>query len=180
MSNAAMPTARSVQNCATGQSEGRQSQVEAFGPGTMLLETLRAFERHCTERGLLPLSQWTSPLWFIAETERNVFLWRRGCSLIQEAEFEFWFDVPQLIEKRRWQLESFDGSNPFGVSREGQDHERQYLEQLAQLIHQACDHMHALSYCFAELARAAESGIYESREVVLLPRPLPKLHTPHR
>jgi hypothetical protein len=54
-----------------------------------------------------------TPLWFLAETERNIFLWRQGKSLDDVEDYEFWVDIPSLITKRRVQLESPQGLNPF-------------------------------------------------------------------
>lgn len=44
------------------------------------------------------------PLWFHAHTERNIYLWRHGLSIGDEALFEFWVDVAVLIKKREKKL----------------------------------------------------------------------------
>src|SRR5438045_1804769 len=75
-----------------------QSHIEL--PRTALtLENLKCVEESLTKRGLLP-SSISLPLWFLAETERNVFLWKHGLSLVNVEEFVFWIDVASLVDKR--------------------------------------------------------------------------------
>lgn len=116
------------------------------------------------------------PLWFHAETERNIFLWRRGCSLIQLDEFDFWVDIPKLIEKRFEHLARPQGdsplSNPYwgisSASNAGAEVEKRYLEDLIASLRSIQSHAHALSVVAGEVCR--ELGIENlEREVVILP-----------
>lgn len=81
----------------------------------VLIDALRPLELTLIRRGLAgqgaaPLH----PLWFLAETERNVFLWREGLSLGDQGSFEFWVDVPALIERRRKQVHTAIEEPGFG------------------------------------------------------------------
>jgi hypothetical protein len=102
--------------------------------GAVLLGVLKAIEKEFARRGLLePTVNQAMPLWFLAETERNVFLWRHGRSIDNCAEFSFWVDVPALIEKRRRHLSRCRGFNPFvcgSPSETGAQHELRYLDQI--------------------------------------------------
>jgi hypothetical protein len=119
-----------------------------------------------------------NPIWFVAETERNVFLWRRGCSLIQKDDFEFWVDLDKLLEKRLKQLQAcqIDNDNPFlnplwGVSvpdKETAAREADYLLCFKEIISKINNHLHALSQVTALLSRQLSPGS-DNREVVLLP-----------
>ena len=115
-------------------------------------------------------------MWFLAETERNVYLWRNGYSLDQQDEFEFWIDLPALIEKRLKQLASFDSENAFmnplwGLSIADKDtvnKEERYLKSLFELIEQVKTHLEALSVAAAQVSREISPAVNE-REVVVLP-----------
>src|SRR5438128_1283697 len=89
--------------------------LAALPKAAVLLEVVKPLEQRLRMRGLLRSNDSATfhPLWFLAETERNVFLWRRGCSLGQQDQFEFWVDLRLLISKRLHQLENVDFENPF-------------------------------------------------------------------
>ena len=124
-------------------------------PRTALLyELLQPLERELSKRKMvraLPLS--LNPLWFFAETERNIYLWRRGLSLSQATLLEFWVDISGLSIKRRQQLERIDSENPFlnplwGMEQESSDFaalERAYLDDLEAALKVIGPHAHALS-----------------------------------
>ena len=102
-------------------SPSKNGQETCIAPpkGAILADVLKTLEVQFQRRGMLPSGTESGPgmafhpLWFVAETERNVFLWRQGCSLIQQDEFEFWIDIEALISKRLNQLDSADPENPF-------------------------------------------------------------------
>jgi hypothetical protein len=102
--------------------------------GAILLGVLKAIEKELGRRGLLrPAVDQAMPLWFLAETERNVFLWRHGRSIDDCRAYNFWVDIPALIEKRRNHLSRCRGFNPFvcgSPSETGAQHELRYLDQI--------------------------------------------------
>ena len=116
-----------------------------------------------------------TPLWFIAETERNVFLWRTSQSLDDARKYSFWVDIRGLINKRREQLSHPQDSNPFTNPLWGSgaldpslvERERDYLDALEDLIPSAFRQAETLS-------RASESLRLEiapeaTRRVVIIP-----------
>lgn len=146
--------------------------------GCVLLGILKSIENELRKRHHL----WTSgtpptPLWFIAETERNVFLWRTSQSLDDARKYSFWVDIRGLISKRREQLSRPQDSNPFTNPLWGSgtldpslvDRERDYLDALEDLIPNAFRRAETLS-------RASESLRLEiapeaTRTVVIIPTP---------
>ena len=150
------------------------AQVSPPGSATMLAEMLRQMEEHLLTRGLLkkdPCSQF-NPIWYLAETERNIFLWKKGCSIIQQDEFEFWVDIPQLINKRLDQLNNLDQSNPLvnpywglsAISEQDLEDERNYLNNFLTLITSVQNHIAA--FCEASLIAL---GQQLQRERIILP-----------
>lgn len=144
----------------------------------VLADVLRTVETQLASRGFLREQRQGcfNPIWYLAETERNVFLWKRGCSVVQQDEFEFWIDIHALIEKRLRQLDSFDSQNPFlnplwGVAtadKDSAEYERQYLLSFAEAMRQIESHLHALSRLGSLLLSELE-GESEGRERVVLP-----------
>jgi hypothetical protein len=126
--------------------------------GVLLLDVLKTLEHEIRNRHLLPSSHLDfscfHPLWFQAETERNVFLWRAGFSLIEKDEFEFWVDVPALIQKRLSTLNKPSTDSPFSNGiwpkndsdsvNQAINSEKQYLTELAQIFDSISDHATAL------------------------------------
>lgn len=146
--------------------------------GAFLIEVLKTVEIELQKRGLLKIPENGSfhPVWFLAETERNIFLWRSGCSIIEQDDFEFWIDVRGLIQKRLEALRTFDSENPFmnsmwgspASSEEQVSGEKLYLSSFIKIIESIEDHANALCLvaqsALKELCKEATL-----REMVLLP-----------
>ena len=138
---------------------------------------LRSFENELRTRNSLPqqLTATCNPLWFWAETEINVYLWRNGKSIADRAAFEFWIKVPELIEKRLRHLENPDRENPlvnhfWGLQYASSDliaSEREYLLELDALYRQVSDHLFAISKVQRMLAEELFEGA--SVPIVVLP-----------
>ena len=155
-----------------------RSNAANLSTGCILLGILKSIETELRKRNHL----WSSgtpptPLWFLAETERNVFLWRSNQSLDDVSKYSFWVDLRGLINKRREQLSRPQDSNPFTNPLWGSgaldpslvDRERDYLDALEDLIPTAFRRGEMLS-------RASESLRLEidptaGRQVVLIPAP---------
>lgn len=147
--------------------------------GTVLLEVLKTLEHQITARHLLPSNHKTQsfhPLWFQAETERNVFLWRAGFSIIEKDDFEFWINVPQLINKRLSFLKKGPTDSPFlhpkwsfsdDVS-SSIDAEIKYLNELYELFDSVAEHATALCEV-SSLVLAEISPVNEQKTTVVLP-----------
>ena len=93
-------------------------ELHSHGPylsrGLVLLGILKSIENELRKRQLLAKTGTPpTPLWFLAETERNIFLWRNSKSLDDASLYSFWIDLGSLIEKRREQLETRQDHNPF-------------------------------------------------------------------
>jgi hypothetical protein len=121
----------------------------------VLLEVLKALEEQLQLRGFIedPATLGIHPIWFLAETERNVYLWRNGASLAALPSFEFWIDVNGLVAKRLKQLDNYDPENPFinplwslsSLDAKSLQHERAYLQNLREVFLSIEGHAHALS-----------------------------------
>ena len=155
-------------------------ESRALPQAAVLADVLKTVETQLASRGFLRDQRHDcfNPIWYLAETERNVFLWKRGCSVLQQDEFEFWVDINALIEKRLRQLDSFDSHNPFlnplwsvaTPDKDSAEYERQYLLSFAQALRQIESHLHALSRLGSALLSELE-GESEQRERVVLPTP---------
>jgi len=154
---------------------------------SLSIEVLRRFETILQERGLIPQPTILSfnPLWFLAETEKNIFLWRRGCSLIQQDEFAFRIDAKALVSKRLRQLQCCDHDTPFinplwGLTPPDEttiQQEIEYLLAFMAIWERAEEHVTALGILSDALAK--ELGVQaqdEEREEVLLPTNAAGLH----
>lgn len=145
-------------------------QRPSLPANSLTLEALRVLEQELQRRGYITLEGFY-PLWFHAETERNIFLWRRGCSLIHLDEFYFWVDIVKLIAKRTEQLETMTGDNPLlnplwgevEVSERSRLREQEYLRDLATSAAPILPHAHALTRASCEVFDEGE------RETVVLP-----------
>ena len=155
-----------------------RSNAANSSTGCILLGILKSIETELRKRKHL----WSSgtpptPLWFLAETERNVFLWRTNQGLDDACKYSFWIDLRGLISKRRDQLSRPQDSNPFTNPMWGSgaldaslvDRERDYLDALEDLIPTAFRQAEMLS-------RASESLRLEidpnaGRRVVIIPTP---------
>lgn len=158
--------------CKSVQEEG--IRVHDLPANAILLGSLKTLELQLQKRGMIESPEKRfNPIWFVAETERNVFLWRRGCSLIQKDDFEFWVDLPRLIEKRLSQLSSCQADNPFvnplwGVSvldKQSAEQEAAYLRSFGEVTGKVSRHLHALSQVGSMLHREH----HPAQERVILP-----------
>lgn len=117
-------------------------------------DIIRTAEIRMQQRGMLPGGQTLchNPFWFLVETEKNVFLWRSGCSLEDKDNFEFLVDVDSLLDKRLNQLERQYSSDPtasildnFDLSLDPVKAETEYLKALKETILPILNHLSALS-----------------------------------
>ena len=142
---------------------------------SVLLGVLKVIEIELRNRELLgAAAAYATPLWFIAETERNVFLWRNWKSLDHRTEFSFWINLEALLKKRRAQLLSCSGFNPFinfSPNSGGAEFELRYLDELEELLDTVFTHASAL--CRTSTATCIEV-VSDSppRTVVILPEPI--------
>lgn len=126
----------------TPESALLMSKIEHLGTknvpaGSIMLGALRPFELALQERNIITHVS-PVPLWFLAETERNTFLWKNGLSLVHSCYFDFWVQVDDLIEKRKSQLDRVTPDNPFSgvllgsttIDPSSIDLERNYLEDI--------------------------------------------------
>lgn len=118
----------------------------------------------------------TAPLWYLAETERNVFLWRNGMGLDDRQSFHFWIDVPALIRKRIRQLDSGSSNNPFvnstwgsaPIDRRRVEEDLQYMEDFLHVYPRVAPHAEALSH--ASIQIQSDLGVTQcSTTHILLP-----------
>ncbi len=144
--------------------------------GRLLLGILKSIENELRKREMLGFQGTPpTPLWFLAETERNVFLWRTGQSLDDAKKYSFWVDVTALIEKRREQLKNPQDSNPFinpvwgsgPLDAKLVDGERDYLDLLEDLAPTAFKRGESLSKASESLR--LEMDPTATREPILLP-----------
>jgi hypothetical protein len=148
----------------------------------LLLGVLKSLEQELHRRRRLQTlahNGQCSPLWFIAETERNVFLWRRGYSLHDEANFEFWVRPEQLVEKHLRLMNRQDGLNPFINPMWGMTEttsgdlqpQIDYLDELLDQLSMVAAHASALSHASTRVLMElrGESEQHCSREVVIIP-----------
>lgn len=156
-----------------------RKNVQSLGSGVILLGILKSVEQELRSRQLVgDPTQDATPLWFIAETERNVYLWRNGKSLDERAQYTFWIDIRALIAKRREQLRRSRGFNPFinsmttlGTNESPGVHaEQQYLDCLEDLASSIFKHAEALSHA-SESVRLELFPSSPLRATVTLPIP---------
>lgn len=158
-----------------GPSTPRASELPR---GAVLADLLKTIETQLAAKGYLcdTTDQHFNPIWYLAETERNVFLWKRGCSLVQHDEFEFWVDLPALIDKRLKQLSSFNGNNPFlnplwGIASsdpESAARERDYLLSFRDALSRIEELLHDISKLGSALLEEQRESS-ENKERVVLP-----------
>ncbi len=138
--------------------KSEQNEHTLLSDTVILGDLLRALEDQLQSKGLLPpFTGQFHPLWFLAETERNTFLWRRGLSLTQLEDFEFWIDVPLLISKRLEQLCAKEDEPPTSE-------EHRYLQMLQEFLAQTSGHIHALSQVGSKIRE--EIGMSKKRVVL--------------
>ena len=132
-----------------------RTEIPKIPENGVQLGLFRTFENRLIERSLVPNPQTLNinPLWFLGETERNIFLWRNKKSIKDAALFSFWLDVRKLASKRLAQLENHDLENPFlnplwgspGGTIDTRDGERRYIQELLKLYGPAEPHLTAIS-----------------------------------
>ena len=137
-------------------------------------DIIRTAEMRMQQKGMLPGGQTLShnPFWFLVETEKNVFLWRSGCSLVDKDKYDFWVDINSLLDKRIDQLERQNGSDPISTEFDAFDlnvdplkAEKEYLEILRETIMPILNHLSALSEVQREII--SENTNSRAQRVVL-------------
>lgn len=118
----------------------------------MSLELLKSVERELVGRKMISGPAPSCPLWFLANLERDLFLWRSGRSVADKREFEFWVNPHALIQKR---IDQLCGSGRvlfpqslFGSNSDDSDtirDEIDYLEELGDRLSSVQNHLEALS-----------------------------------
>ena len=159
------------------------SSVSELPEGLLLLDSLKTLETDLQRRNLLdqPSTKQIHSLWFLSETERNIFLWRNGFSLIDLEKFEFWVDINNLIEKRINQINNFDPDNPFfnslwgfaNSSKDFLEQELRYIHSFTDLMKAIINHASALSTVTSLIHRELSIGDYQ-RKIIILPSNLHK------
>ena len=126
---------------------------------SVTLNTLKATERALVKKELLPKNSafQETPIWFLAETERNVFLWRNGLSLTDSPNFEFWFDPIELASRQlgkllerphsdeRAEYKELPGLFSGNISNQQESISLDYLERFVSAWKLIGPHLHALS-----------------------------------
>ncbi|MBX7143713.1 MAG: hypothetical protein K1X79_04620 [Oligoflexia bacterium] len=169
-----------AESCKVAYKNEQPSQLRPRG--VLLADTLKTLECALNARGLLVRrdSDIFHPLWYVAETERNIFLWKQGRSIIEQDDFEFWIDLPRLISKRLEHLQSQNDNNPFinplwSITQESAPDRRReidYLQTFADIVRDIETHLAALCEAGSRILSQA-SG--RSRPKVVLPQsPLSK------
>ncbi len=152
--------------------EQEHGTVRKVHKGCVPLSAMKTLETQLQKRGITKTNpvNLASPLWFIAETERNVFLWRNGFSLADADNFEFWVDVEALVNKRLRAQQQADADNPFhngfwsteSIDGENLREERAYFEQIVDAVVKIEAHLLALSL--------AALGDQNEKPVVVIPK----------
>jgi hypothetical protein len=141
--------------------------------GCVLLGVLKSVEQELSSRERLGMAQANAtPLWFLAETERNIYLWRRGYSIADHESFSFWIDIHALITKRKRQLRRTKGSNPFIAfgspsSETGTANESLYLKAFEELSSTIIHYAGAVSQASQEIIEQLNPAHPKQRIVVL-------------
>ena len=140
--------------------------------GAVLPTILKRLEDEFVKRGMVqrPASAAFYPLWFLAETEKNVFLWRHQLSLGDAQRFEFWVDPFALIEKRRSQIMRGGEQTSFGItdaSTKIVSDEFEYLAELEHHLRKIFSHAEAFSAAASQVLRECTEN--SSKNCVRLP-----------
>jgi hypothetical protein len=157
-----------------------EAKNEQYPPNSaILLESLKTLEQQLQSRKIVAFgnenSNFSHPLWFSAETERNIWLWRSGYSLADINDFEFWVDIKKLIQKRLELLSKENLNNPFvnplwgiqALDISSSTNERNYLECFAGILSSIEDHLNVLSQITSEIMRKTYANHCQRRVVVL-------------
>lgn len=153
------------------------TSIQHVSESAILAGTLQTLEQRLQKRNLLKLKGKCSfyPVWFLAETERNIFLWRHGYSLAQLDLFEFWIETESLILKRLKQLDRFQAENPFlnplwgsvAIDPDSAQHEKEYLNDFLECLQPLTPHAHGLSVAASTVKRDLSGS--SGQDVVVLP-----------
>lgn len=156
----------------------RANFVHSAPAGCLLLDILKTMEVQFQRKGFLPDPSNASfhPLWFVATSERNNFLWRSGYSLNERDRFEFWVDPAALASKRMYQLEllreGFCFSNPtWGLAAPTEENinlELNYLQTFLAVTAKIQRHVYALSRAGLLLHRELHPES-EPQDIIVLP-----------
>jgi len=154
--------------------------VHDIPQSAILLDFIRPLESALIGRDFLSHTPGDTfyPLWFIAELERNTFLWRNGFSLANKVNFEFWVEVDQLIEKRQKLLGREQGPNPLSPDQlfeqveedtPNSDKERVYLQEFFKVYHKISQHAQVLSQVTSQIQREYLDTDKEEKPIIILP-----------
>jgi hypothetical protein len=155
-----------------------RTNPEQIPSGSVLLGVLKTVETELRKRDLLGSGdQACTPLWFLAETERNVFLWRSGKGLDDQRDYSFWVNILELISKRREQLRNPVGLNPFinplwgsaPLNDQLVQNEFDYLECIEELAATVFKHAEALSHASETIRAELEHADIAKRICIVLP-----------
>jgi hypothetical protein len=155
-----------------------RTNPELIPPGSVLLGVLKTVETELRKRDLLGSSDHPcTPFWFLAETERNVFLWRSGKGLDDQRDYSFWVNISGLLKKRRDQLRNPAGLNPFINPLWGSaplhqgliQNEFDYLDCLEELAATVFKHAEALSHASETIRSELENVDSARRLCIILP-----------
>lgn len=133
--------------------QNEASDTQELQLNGLALDNLKQFEEALLSKGILHKRGNFNPIWFLAEMERNVYLWRTGNSIQDSDDFTFWVQPRKLISKRLHQLESSDSENPFinslwsigSLDPSEIERERRYLIDFLELYEASSNHLEALS-----------------------------------
>lgn len=154
--------------------------VQDLPQNAILLDSLKTLELQLQRRGIIGLElgdvHFAQPIWFSAETERNIFLWRSGLSLADVENFEFWIDVEKLVEKRLTLLEGSTADNPFvnplwgsnSVDPSTAKKEAEYLRSFMAVLSSIEAHANALSKVTSAILRDTYTEQKE-KQIILIP-----------
>lgn len=159
------------------EQHSQEKSKEQIPDSSVLIEHFKTAENRLQAKSMLknPLQHPVTPLWFLAETERNIYLWQNGFSLDDKDKFEFWVDGPRLIAKRLQQLNHYASENPFlnplwGANTPDEESiksENDYLENLSLILKKIWKHMHIISLLEAYLTRKLNPE--EEKTTIILP-----------
>lgn len=145
----------------------------------VLLTLFRTFENRLIARHLLPDPQSSgfNPIWFLGETERNIFLWRNKKSIKDADGYAFWLDVRKLISKRLSQLENSNPENPFlnplwgspSGTLDNCPNEKSYLSEFLKLYGPAEPHLAAISAVQTLVATVDNHNNFTPAKIVTIP-----------
>lgn len=136
------------------------------------LKTLETKLAATFQLSIIP-GQLFNPLWFLAETERDIYLWRKGLSIKDKDSFEFLIAPLKLIEKRQIQLspeqiKSKGGrGNPFlnpvldlsSSNLEICQSELEYLHELSCIITEICQELRVLALLYELLSDSEKTRV---------------------